>query len=65
MRVCDGDKDCSPFQFIAEGDDACGTRCPRVEFACPASGKVQIWTGAFDIHEAFFCEINVDLYSDR
>gem|GEM_PF-620284 len=61
LRVCEGDgTQCLPSTALAESDNACGdSLCPHVEFTCPDSGLLTVWTGGHDPAEPGLCTPSV------
>jgi hypothetical protein len=55
IRVCEGSHACmhldamghTPSEYVGQNDDACGTRCSRVSFTCPASGAYTVMTASY------------------
>jgi hypothetical protein len=63
LRVCDPDRpdgNCSYPGALAEGDDACGSQCPRArDVPCPAGGTLAVYTAPFHLGASYTCEIEV------
>ncbi len=60
LRVCAGPTgSCSYATALGSSDDACGTTCPMATATCPATGSINVLTGAFYSGEAYTCSVVV------
>lgn len=65
IRVCDHaspDGNCSNPSSLEEGDDACGSKCPRVRnVECPPSGQVDVYAAPFTVGDPYTCDVAFEM----